>query len=596
MASDDQSARGTTNTDRAPAERQAPADEPIKGPRLGIIGGARWAWRQLTSMRTALVLLMLLAIATIPGSVWPQRNVDPPAVSQFIENNPDLGAWLDRLWLFDVYTSPWFSAIYLLLVISLIGCIVPRTKQHVKAIRAQPPRTPRNLRRLTAHRSITVEASPDEAAQAVTAVLRRRRRFRIRKPDPKRPHEVAAEGGYLRETGNLVFHISLLGVIIAFAAGHLWGWRGEVIVAEGETFTSTAGFYHTMEPGAFVDTNDFEPWMLTLDAFTAEFDTRPGSNFGSAMRFQADLTVADGPGETSRQEILGVNNPVQMGATSVYLLGNGYAPVVTVRDGDGEIVYSQATPFLAQDDFNYGSTGAIKVGAADPGLGFQGAFLPSLEFDEERGPISTFPDLIDPAMVLTVYEGDVYPGGRPQSVYTLDVSAMEQMTTPDGEPLRMLLRPGETQELPDDAGSISFDGVVRWAGLVMREDPGRTPVLISALVMLGALMAMLFVQRRRVFVRASPVESGSGDGPDHDARHTEIEIGALSKSTDPGLERLLDDIAERIAEILPVVEGTRPALDPGRDAGDSGEFAGADNRAPRSRSTTARPAPTTEDE
>ena len=40
-------------------------------PRLGPLGWARWAWRQLTSMRTALFLLLLLAIAALPGSIWP---------------------------------------------------------------------------------------------------------------------------------------------------------------------------------------------------------------------------------------------------------------------------------------------------------------------------------------------------------------------------------------------------------------------------------------------------------------------------------------------------------------------------------------------
>lgn len=548
-------AKGTEKgTDKGPAKGG------IKGPRLGVIGSLRWAWRQLTSMRTALVLLMLLAVATIPGSIWPQRNVDPGAVREYIQNNPGLGEWLDRFWLFDVYSSPWFSSIYLLLVISLVGCILPRTKQHIKAMRAQPPRTPRNLRRLTAHRTVRVQGTPEQVVEAAEAALRRRRRFRVRARDPKRANEVAAEGGYLRETGNLLFHISLLGVIISFAAGHLFAWRGEVIIAEGETFTSTAGLYQTLEPGAWVDTNDFQPWVLTMDSFTAEFDTRPGSNFGAPTVFRADVTLSDAPGEPTREEVLSVNAPLQIGATSIYLLGNGYAPVVTVRDGDGEVVYSQATPFLAQDDF-YASSGAIKVGAADPGLGFHGAFLPYLQFDEELGPISIFPDLVDPALVLAVFEGDLYPGGRPQSVYTLDVSAMDQVVADNGQPLRILLRPGETYELPDGLGTITLDDVVRWAGVVMREDPGRFPALASSIVLLAALMAMLFVQRRRVFVRATPVGGGSGENAGGEDRHTDIEIGALSKSSDPGLDRLLEDLVERLGESLTVVEEPEPERD-----------------------------------
>lgn len=520
----------------------ARADSGPVNPKLGFWGSLRWAWRQLTSMRTALVLLMLLAVATIPGSLIPQRNVDPAAVREYLENYPSVGAWLDRVWLFDVYSSPWFSAIYLLLVISLVGCIIPRTRQHWKAMRAQPPRTPRNLARLPEHRIVRVDVSADRAAEVAEATLRRRR-FRIRRQDPAAPHEVAGERGYLKETGNLIFHISLLGVILAFAAGHVWGWRGELIIAEGETFTSTAGLYHTLEPGAWVDPNEFDPWVITLDSFTAEFDTTPGNNFGAPTLFRADVSMADAPGEPATHEVLAVNNPVQQGATSIYLLGNGYAPIVTVRDADGEVLYSQATPFLAQDDF-YTSTGAIKVGTADPGLGFNGLFLPTFQQHDEFGSISVFADLFNPTLILTVYTGEVFPGGRPQSVYTLDVSEMEQLTRSNGQPLSIPLVPGQTVELPDDLGSVTFDGVVRWAGLVMREDPGRGPVLISAVSMLAGLLLMLYVQRRRVFVRVTEV-TPDGDGSPG-GRHTEIELGALAKGTDPGLERLLDQIREQI--------------------------------------------------
>ena len=62
-------------------------------------------------MRTAIVLLLLLAVAAVPGSMWPQRSSDPNGVIQFFANNPQLAPVLDRIQLFDVYTSVWFSAI-----------------------------------------------------------------------------------------------------------------------------------------------------------------------------------------------------------------------------------------------------------------------------------------------------------------------------------------------------------------------------------------------------------------------------------------------------------------------------------------------------
>ena len=101
-----------------------------------------WLMRAAGSSETRLLVLLMLAVAAVPGSIFPQRSVDPVRVRTFVENNPDLAPWLDRFLLFDVFSSPWFASIYLLLMISLVGCITPRMGQHLRSIRAQPPRAP----------------------------------------------------------------------------------------------------------------------------------------------------------------------------------------------------------------------------------------------------------------------------------------------------------------------------------------------------------------------------------------------------------------------------------------------------------------------
>ena len=97
-------------------------------------GFLRWLWRQLTSMKTALILLFLLAIASIPGSILPQRGTNPILVEQWLTDNPTLGPILDSIGAFDVFGSPWYSAVYILLFISLIGCVLPRLGVHWKAM------------------------------------------------------------------------------------------------------------------------------------------------------------------------------------------------------------------------------------------------------------------------------------------------------------------------------------------------------------------------------------------------------------------------------------------------------------------------------
>jgi cytochrome c biogenesis protein len=536
-----------TPLDTRPDERD---DRAVTLPNLGVLGMLRWAWRQLTSMRTALFLLLLLAIAAVPGSIWPQRNIDAGRVADYLAEHHTVGPWLDRLGFFDVYSSPWFAAIYLLLFVSLVGCVVPRSRIHWHAMRARPPRPPRRLERLAEHGEVVVDGSPEDVVRTARDVLRARR-FRVHAHEPD---SLSAESGYLRETGNLVFHLALIVVIVAIALGHLLGWRGDVIVPTGETFSNTISAYDTIDPGPWVDAETLSPFSVAVDKLDVTFEEQAtGAQRGAPRDFTAYTTTRDAPGAPPRKQVLKVNHPLSLGGASVFLLGNGYAPVITVRDGKGEVLYHQATPFLAQDN-NYKSVGAVKVSAASPKqLGFFGFFLPSAFLDPKTGPSSYFPALKNPALALGVYEGELYPGGRPQSVYTLSTEKMKQLTTDKGDPLRLWLQPGQTIALPGGRGSITFDGVQRFAGLSIRHDPGKALALWGALAALAGLIASLMIRRRRVFVRVralEPGESAAGSAPtDVATPRTVVTIGGLAKGEDAGLagaiEALLGTIAER---------------------------------------------------
>ena len=515
---------------------QTPARAPVTQPRLGPVGWARWAWRSLTSMRTALFLLLLLSVAAVPGSIFPQRSIDAAKVADFLATNPSLGPWLDRLGFFQVYSSVWFSAIYLLLVVSLVGCIVPRSRLHWHTLRAQPPRAPRDLTRLDQHVEL-MYAGDFPAARAAAAEALRRKRFRVVSHDDE---SVSAESGYLRETGNLVFHIGLCVVIVGVAIGHLFGWRGDVIVTEGETFSSTLSSYDSFLPGPMTDPENLPPFTIGLQSMSATFEDQVGgAQFGAPRSFTADVTTTERPGGPSTSAQISPNHPVTLDGADVFLLGNGYAPVVTIRDGSGAVLYQQATPFLAQDNV-YTSVGAIKVGAARPkALAFSGFFLPTAEPTYANGPVSLFPDDRNPELALSVWEGDLYPGDRPQSVYTLDTTNLTQVAKADGTPLLIRLQPGQSFELPGGRGSITFDSVERFAGLSARVDPGKELTLLAAIATILGLVASLLVRRRRVFVRVRPAE---------DPSRTLVTIGGLAKTSDPGLGAVLAGLRDELSK------------------------------------------------
>lgn len=504
-----------------------------RAPAMRPVELARWAWRQLTSMRTALVLLFLLTLAALPGSLVPQRGVDPLRVQEFAQENPTLARWYERLSLFDVYSSPWFAATYLLLFVSLIGCVLPRSRAHWTAVRARPPAAPRNLDRLPAHESWTTDAAPaDVLAGARTAL--RGARFRVEDGDAS----VAAERGHWRETGNLVFHLALLLLLVAVALGNLFGFRGSVLVVEGRAFSNTVTAYDEFSSGVGFDEGSLTPFTLGLDDLAVRYQPS-GDQRGAPRDFRADVTYSASPEAPDRRGLLRVNHPLTIDGTKVFLLGNGYAPVFTVRDSTGAVVFSGPVPFLPRDG-NMASTGVVKVPSAQPEqLGFEGLFLPTAVLDPQQGPVSAYPDTTLPRTVLTAFTGDLgVDDGTPQSVYSLDRSGLTQVTGENDQPIAQSLAPGATMDLPDGA-SITFDGVRRWASLQVARNPGTGPALAASVLALGGLMLSLFVRRRRVWVRAVATVEG----------RTLVEVAGLARAEGESRDALAEEVgvlAERI--------------------------------------------------
>ncbi|MGI3782410.1 MAG: cytochrome c biogenesis protein ResB, partial [Janthinobacterium lividum] len=363
-----------TDTQIRPAGHadEVPAPAGADLPRLGWRGTLRFVWTQLTSMRTALVLLFALAVAAIPGSLIPQRKISPVRVDDFITAHRTLGPLYDKVGLFSVYSSPWFSAVYLLLFVSLIGCIVPRVRVYARALRAQPPRTPKNLRRLPAYATAEVDAGDAGDVLERAAQELRRQHYRVRVEQGS----VAAERGYLREAGNLVFHVSLLFLLLGVAVGALWGYRGSSVVVVGQGFSNSVTQYDDLSAGAWFRASSLKPFSVLVKDFDVKFELGPVQT-GAARLFRADLDVTDAPGDPTKPVVLEVNHPLHVDGSTVHLIGHGYAPVVTVKDGQGNVAFSGPVVFLPQDG-NFTSAGVVKVPDARPQrLALQGFFLPS---------------------------------------------------------------------------------------------------------------------------------------------------------------------------------------------------------------------------
>lgn len=319
---------------------------------------ARNGWRQLTSMRTALVLLFLLAFAAIPGALLPQRNLNAQKVATYIAARPQLGPVMDTLELFDVFSSFWFTAIYALLFVSLIGCLTPRLIEHAKAIGAQPVRAPRNLTRLPHHSSGNLSGDLTSATTLVTSILRGWRI--VIRTEQDSVVAISAERGYLREAGNLLFHFSLMGLLAAIAVGKLFGYEGSVIVIadDGPGFCNTSpAVYDSFRTGSATDGTGLEPFCIRIKDFTADYLTN-----GQAEMFTSNISYqfgADLGGDRWRDYRLRVNDPLRVGGERIYLTGHGYAPQFTVTFPDGQ-TRTEALQFRPEDATTFLSSGALR--------------------------------------------------------------------------------------------------------------------------------------------------------------------------------------------------------------------------------------------
>lgn len=479
----------------------------MSAPELGTTSLLRYLWRQLTSMRTALILLLLLGVASIPGSIFPQRTQSPLKVREYFDDDPNGAKWLDRFYLFDVYGSPWFSAIYLLLFISLVGCVLPRSFHYFKEIFKAPPAAPSILNTME---SFQVSPASLERAEAWL----KKNRFRISKTSDS----ISAEKGYLRETGNLLFHLSLIVVLLGIAGSSVFGMRGEAIVNVGERFINTPTNYDNLTPGRFFSLESLPTFTIRVNNFSATYDRKTSQ----ALDYELKVTTKDSLDSSEVNQIVKVNRPLTFGSTRVYLQANGYSPLVTVRDSAGIVKFEGPVPFLPQDS-NLSSIGAIKVPDMEPQIGFVSSFFPTAARDEVRGGFSSFPELLDPRLLVSVWKGDLkMDDGVPQSIYRIDTTDMERIGL-------WALSIGESYSF--EVGSITLNGVVPWVNLQVVRDPGKQYALIGSILAIVGLLISLFIRQRRIWVR----EVGGS-----------LEIAGLALNKLPGLE---DEIGKMIQEL-----------------------------------------------
>jgi cytochrome c biogenesis protein len=465
-------------------------------------------------MRTALILLFLLAVAAVPGSILPQRPLNPDKTSSYIASHGAWGTILDKLGMFDVFGSVWFAAIYLLLFVSLVGCLVPRIRVHTRAMIRKPLPAPRNLDRLPEHGRFAVADPAEDYAAAARRTLGRRWRV-ARRVEPGGAITLSAEKGYSRETANLLFHIAVLIGLLLVAIGQLYKYEGSVVVTQGDGFCNRPFAFDSWKPGRLAADGKVAPapfCITKLNQFTATY-----TDTGEPSKFAADVTYQRNVNAPEQHTTISVNWPLRLEGDRVYLISHGFSPTITVRMPNGAIVHD--TQALAPTDATtLLSEGAFKESGppgANADVGISAIFAPT-PAESANGITSTSPQVNDPVLDMFVYTGNLYPDGLPQSVYSLDTSQLHKIGSAE-------LRIGQSKTFPGGV-QVTFDGWKPWVSFQVNHDPTQGWLLIVVVAMVAGLIGSLSLRRRRLWLRITP------PADPHDPSPTVVSVGGLARS------------------------------------------------------------------
>lgn len=457
------------------------------------------AWRSLRSMRTALVLLLLVALAAVAGSLVPQVGVADARIAATFRAHPLRARFFEQLGLFDVYGSWWFTLLYVLLLISLGACLLPRTRAFVRNLRTKPALA-RDLDGMRHYAEVAVPAGPDRAIAGARRVLRRRL-FRVNGPNG-RP-ALAADKGLARELGSLLFHWSFFLLLIGIVWGKGTGFSGRAVIVEGERWVEAhANYDGSLREGSFFDEDHSGVQVLVRD-FQVTY--RPT---GQAEDFVTRATISEADGSGARDVEIRVNEPAEIDGVRFFQFGYGWAPVVEVRR-DGELIASEPI-VCAQDVPPEGVSPlqmpwncVLKLPSLRPQVGVRLVLWPDsrgLFALLETGTAMPMFGEFAPVMSYTVYEGDLR-SELVQQAGLLDTTAMRE--TDSG-----VLGAGVTVEVADGV-TMTFSDLRQYTVLQVARDRGLWIVFAAAILVLAGLLPALYTSRRKLWVTAETNGGGT---------------------------------------------------------------------------------------
>jgi cytochrome c biogenesis protein len=455
-------------------------------------------WRFFSSVKLTFFLLIILAIASILGTIIPQRG---QGAMEFARNiSPEMFRFLSSLNLFDMYHSLWFRLIVLCLTLNLIICSINRFPTAWKRFRLLPrPDRDKPFENLPPQQEFSLQGgNTKQNANSIEEFLQRRYRQVNRKEDADTDFFYAEKGRY-SHFGVYLVHLSVLIILIGGLVGSFFGFEGYVNIAEGEQ-TKTIMLRKRMSRMVL----GFE---VRCDKFTVDFYKN-----GAPKEYRSDISFIVNGKEVEKRSVL-VNHPVQFGGITFYQANYGTVPgnkvrlkllrrisrpektIIEIEKGGSRPLPGNEGRFRVIDlKGNFMNMGPAALIAIQPNKGEEIRFW---LFKDQENIKERFPGLLDR-----------FPKLNPSSF----------------EPYTFFLEEFNTRY---------------YTGLQVNRDPGVSIVWAGFFVIVAGFFVTFFVSHRRIWVR---LRINNGE--------TEVSIAGTSNKNPVGLQRELDRLTNDLKDLL----------------------------------------------
>ncbi len=260
-------------------------------------------WTRLGSMSLAIILLVVLAIASVIGTVLLQNQEQADYLQQF----GPLWYWVFRsLGLFDMYHTWWFLTILGFLMVSLTACLwrnVPLMLKEMRTRRVAVPEKALKRFRFLHDWQLDRQLSADSLG---TAFQQRLQGWEFKHSEEGGRTIIRADKGRWNKWGYILVHSAILIVLIGGWMSVHYGFRGNMAVPEGGKESEISFLKGT-----------------SVDHLTMPFEVRCNSFFidfyptGAPKEFRSNLTIIDGGKEVLTSDII-VNEPLYYKGVRIY--------------------------------------------------------------------------------------------------------------------------------------------------------------------------------------------------------------------------------------------------------------------------------------